>query len=117
MIFAVIVFILTFPFRKAGWFISKKFIYVVSIPLALIVSFLWGALLAYFVHILIRWQNPALIVKIIFGYGFGSYLAIPNFKLFDESTLPDEELKRTAFIYVVSILGFIMFSVILGFMM
>ena len=115
MIFAVVVILACVPLRRIGWAISKSVLYTTPQVISVFIAILWAAIVAYLVHALIRWQSPNLVIKIIFGYGFGSYLSIPNFALFDQSTLPPEEIKRTAFLYVASLTGFAVGSVVLAF--
>lgn len=115
MTFVFLVLIGIVPLRRAGWVLSKKVLYLIPQVLSVVLTMVWASLISYLVHILIRWQDPNIVIKSIFGYGFGSYLSIPNFALFDQSTLPPEEVKRTAYIYVVSLVTFVFGSVILAF--
>lgn len=116
MIFAIIVLVALVPLRRAGWFISKIFLYWSKIPVVIIASIIWGSLIAYIVHILILWQNPGLIIKIIFGYGFGAYLSVPDYGLFAEGTMTDEASMRNTIITFVSLIVFILSSVAFAFL-
>jgi len=75
--------------RKLGWSLSKKFLYTLPSTLALSLSFFWGFITATGMFILISWQNPILILRIIIGYALGCYVSIPNFGLLDETRLPE----------------------------
>jgi len=115
MVFALIIIFSIVPLRRIGWAISKNILYVMPLLFSIVLTIGWAFLISYLLHILIRWQNPNIIVKILLGYGFGVYLAIPNFALFDLNTLPPEEIKRTAFIYGASLGMFILGSIFLAF--
>ena len=114
MIFVFVVLICVFPLRRVGWAFSKRILYSAPQIGSVALTMVWAFLISYLLHILIRWQNPNIVIKIIFGYGFGSYLSIPNFALFAQSTLPPEEVKRTAYVYVAALATFALGSVILA---
>ncbi len=116
MIFVFVILICVVPLRKAGWAFSKSILYSIPLIMSFVLTMVWASLIAYLLHILIRWQNPNIVIKIIFGYGFGSYLSIPNFALFAQSTLPPEEIKRTAYVYVAALVTFVLGSLILAFL-
>lgn len=116
MIFSLIVLFSLVPFRRAGWFISKNFIYRMGIPFVIIFSIIWGMLIAYLVHILIIWQNPGLILKIIVGYGFGSYLSIPDYGLFNENTLTEEANIKHAILTFVGLGLFVLSTLVFSFL-
>jgi hypothetical protein len=115
MLFALIVVVALIPIRRTGWAISKGILYQVPLPVSVFLTMIWASLIWYMMHTLIRWQDPNIVFKIIFAYGFGSYLSIPNFGLFAQSTLPPEEVKRTAFIYIASLLSFAGLSIVFAF--
>ena len=111
MLFIIIILIAVVPFRKIGWKFSKKFLYQVPFATSTLLTILWALFIAFFINILCIWLNPNIIIKIFFAYGFGTYLSIPNFALFDTGTLPLHELKRTAFIYTISMITFVIISI------
>jgi len=111
MLFAFIVLLVCVPVRRAGWALSRYVLYQVPLSVSVFGTIFWASLIAYLLHVLIRWQDPNIFVKILFAYGFGAYLSIPNFQLFALSTLPPEEVKRTAFIYSTALLSFSVLSV------
>ena len=85
VIFFFITFIFMYFGRKLGWSLSKKYLYTLQLTLAITLSFLWGFIIAVCMFILISWQNPILILRIIMGYALGCYVSIPNFGLLDET--------------------------------
>ena len=50
----------------------------------------WGVVVGYGMSYLIGATHPNLILRWIFGFGLGAYVAVPNFGLFNESTLHTE---------------------------
>lgn len=116
MIFAIIVLASLVPLRRIGWFISKNFLYWTKISFLIIGTIIWSLLVAYLLHILIQWQNPGLIIKIIFGYGFGAYLSIPDYGLFAKNTMSDEDQIRNTLITFVSLITFILLSIAFAFL-
>jgi hypothetical protein len=115
MIFSFIVLFSLGPLRRMGWFLSKNFIYWMRMPFVVFFSIVWGILIAYLLHILILWQNPGLVIKIILGYGAGSYLAIPDYGLFDEHTLSEEAAIKNIILFFVSLSLFIVSSIAFAF--
>ncbi len=69
--------------------------------------------MAYFTRRFIEWQQVGTIWKVII-YGAGGYIAIPNYGLFREETIPFEmQVKHqaiTAFPWVTYILSSILFA-------
>ena len=116
MIFAIIVLVSIVPFRRMGWFISKNFLYRTNITIVIIASIFWGILISYLIHKLIIWQNPGLIIKIILGYGFGAYLSVPDYGLFNENTLSEEATIKHTIITFVSLGIFILSSIVFAFL-
>ena len=80
--------------RRLGWYLSKNWLYTVHVGIAAIVCVFWGILVAYSVNLLINWQEPGLILKIIMGYALGCYVAIPNFGLFKRETVSPASMSR-----------------------
>ncbi len=80
--------------RKVGWAISKKVLYPAHAAIVLPLCVGWGAIVALLILALIRWQEPHIMLKIIMGYALGWYVAIPNFGLMDERTIPPWERQR-----------------------
>jgi hypothetical protein len=115
MIFVLISLLSLVPFRRLGWFISKNLLYWVPNLLTVPVCLLWGAFIAYLLHLLIGWQNPGLVVKIIFGYLLAAYLSIPDYGLFNESTMPPSAVVKNTTISFSSLGSYIAASIILAF--
>lgn len=82
--------------RKIGWALSKKFVYGLEITLekALVFAFGWCVLIFVLDTMIINYFHPYWIVKWIFGYALGAYVASPNFGLVDENTIPIEYEKN-----------------------
>ena len=80
--------------RKLGWALSKSFLYPLPEPGCVLISMAWGGIIAFAMCLLIEWQHPNIVLKIIFGYMLGAYVAIPNFGLLNEATIPPEALPK-----------------------
>lgn len=83
--------------HRVGWFLSRSFLYSSSWLVCALVSVVWGLGIAFGLHQLILATNPALIAR-FFGYGAGAYIAIPNFGLLNEGSIPDGVMARHVFI-------------------
>jgi hypothetical protein len=99
--------------RKLGWFLSKNYLYKfdVSYFQAIFITVIWVCMVFSSVIFLINFFHPNLIIKIIFGYGAGLYVAIPNFGLLNESSIPEfgsEKDKHLAISHVPSYLFLIL---------
>lgn len=99
--------------RKLGWALSRAFLYSSSTSIATAGCFIWGCVVAYGVHSLIVWLHPYWILKVIFGFALGAYVAIPNFGLVMESSIPDHAVARhqlisllPMWIYILASVGF-----------
>lgn len=114
VIFALVILLLAVPFRKTGWYVSKNILYPSSFSIITIISILWGFLVAIIVYLLILWLNPEIIVKIIFGYGFGAYWSVPDFGLFDENTMPDLTMAKHNLMMIVPLIFFAASLIIFG---
>jgi len=102
--------------RKLGWALSKGVLYTAATGVAVVVGIVWGALVALGIHGLIVWQHPNWVLKIIFGFGLGAYVSIPNFGLVSEDTIPGHAMPRHTLIWNVPLLTYIVASVGLAFL-
>jgi hypothetical protein len=101
--------------RKAGWALSKNILYSASFIVAIALCLIWGCGIALLMQYLINWHQPSLFLKIIMGYALGGYIAIPNFGLILESSIPASEKPRHSLVSVVPLISYIVLMVILGF--
>lgn len=101
-------------FRKIGWIFSRTVLYNPKISNLSTAFFciIWAILTAILVHLSILWQQPNIVMKIIFGYILGAYVSIPNFGLVDESTIPIEKIHHHKLIGNISVVSYIL-SIIL----
>lgn len=111
MAFVLLAFMCMYVGRKLGWWLSRSFLYSATTPVAVFACVIWGCLVALMIRGLISWQQPHWILKIIFGFALGAYVAIPNFGLVMESTIPDNTMPRHQLISNVPLLTFIVASV------
>ena len=91
MIFVIVVLVGMYILRKVGWNLSKNVMYNTSNLKVITLCILWGVFVAFLLHSLIRWQNPNVWIKAIIGFGFGLYVSIPNFGLFNYSTIHNDK--------------------------
>ena len=115
MVFFFITLVFMYVGRKIGWVLSKKILYTTSPVTAGLVSVIWGICIALSMFVLIRWQNPNIVLKIIMGYVLGWYIAIPNFGLFKEDSITNESRLRHLSISVWPSLVYILTMVLLSF--
>jgi len=94
MVFFFMAGIFMYAGRKIGWALSKTVLYTSSPVTAGIVSAIWGLGVALSMFCLIQWQMPNIVLKIIMGYALGWYVAIPNFGLLHEGSIPEEAKPR-----------------------
>ena len=95
--------------RKAGWTLSKVLLYPAPFAVSVVLDIFWGTVVAIVVLSLIKWLNPGTVTKVIFGYGAGLYVSIPNFGLFNESTIPDEVLLKHTLAKLLPMISYIGF--------
>jgi hypothetical protein len=100
--------------NRIGWAISRNLLYASSWAVSAVVCFAWGIGVAYALRLFILAAHPGLLLK-IFGYGAGAYIAIPNYGLLDESTMPDYKMPRHVFIKGVPMVLYIVASAVFAF--
>jgi hypothetical protein len=103
--FAALVFMLVG--RKLGWLVSRAFLYPSPIALSLLGAVVWGVIVGMGISGLIGWLHPGTTLKWIMGFALGAYVAIPNYGLFSESTIPDSDLRRHVMVKSVPLLSYI----------
>lgn len=99
--------------RKLGWWISKRWCYTTPTYFAIAICVVWGSLIAVSIQALLTLLAPGTVLRWIFGYALGWYVAIPNFGLLQESSIPPEAKDRhllistlPAGVYLLATLGF-----------
>jgi len=102
--------------RKLGWIVSKP-LYLAPVVCIILFGIFWGATIAGSIGGLIYWQEPGVILRWIMGYALGAYVAIPNFGLLNEASVPDEAIVRHVLLKVVPLATYIVCSVALAFLM
>ena len=102
--------------RKLGWWLSKRLLYTAGTGFAVVASIIWGGLVALAIHGLIIEERPHWILKSIFGFGLGAYVAVPNFGLMREDTIPEHAKRRHEMISMLPMWVFFAASVGLAFL-
>ena len=104
--------------RKIGWYLSRAFLYSAPAFLVICICLLWGVLVALGIQGILVWLEPNTVLKWIFGYALGWYVAIPNFGLLDESTIPAKAKDRHLLISTLPSVAYLITSVlfVLGFL-
>jgi hypothetical protein len=111
--FAVMALVFMYIGRKIGWVLSRAILYPAHVGVSALLCIGWGIGVAYAMHALIAWQQPNIIVKIIFGFLLGAYVAVPNYGLVAESSIPPHAMPKhnmiltlPVFVYIASSVAF-----------
>ena len=92
--FVFMAFVFMMVGRKSGWSLSKLIFY----PAPAVISFInligWGAVVAWGMDVLIGWLHPNVTIKWIMGFALAAYVAVPNYGLLQESSIPDDKQVR-----------------------
>jgi hypothetical protein len=75
----------------------------------------WAFAVAYFTRRFIDWQNVGIFWKIVV-YGAGGYIAIPNYGLFRQDSIPHEMQGHHQAITTFSLVTYVVSSVLLAFL-
>ena len=92
--------------RRIGWGFSKALLYPAPVVLSFIGVVIWGIGVGWSMSGLIGWLHPNAVVKWIMGFALGSYVAIPNYGLFQESSIPDDARIRHEMITWVPLIAY-----------
>jgi len=105
--FVFISFVFMVVGRKVGWWLSKLIFY----PAPAVISFInligWGVVVAVGMDVLIGWLHPNVVIKWIMGFALAAYVAIPNYGLLQESSIPDDKQMRHMMISWVSLIVYV----------
>jgi hypothetical protein len=88
VVFIVLAFVYMYIGRKIGWVLSRNILYSASAAVTALLCVGWGVAVACSILALMALLDPNIIVKVIFGFLLGAYVAIPNYGLFAESSIP-----------------------------
>lgn len=94
MWFALAALVFMYVGRRIGWVFSRGVLYRAPIPLSILGTLIWGVLVGFAMSRLIGALHPNVWLKWILGFTLGAYVAIPNYGLFQDSSIPDSELPR-----------------------
>jgi energy-coupling factor transporter transmembrane protein EcfT len=89
MLFIFLAVMFMFVGRKLGWAFSKL-LYSAPMGVVVLFSLFWGVAVAGSIRGLILWQQPGAVLRWILGYALGAYVAIPNYELLDEASVPPD---------------------------
>jgi hypothetical protein len=93
--------------RRLGWALSKGFFYSAPAPLSFVGLLIWGIAVGWGMSRLIGWQHPNMTLKWVMGFALAAYVAIPNFGLFQESTIPEWDQARHAMISSLPLIAYV----------
>jgi len=93
--------------RQLGWGVSRALLYPAPIPLSVVGAVVWGIVVGVGMSSLIGWLHPGTILKWILGFALGAYVAIPNYGLFSEDTIPDSDRPRHLMISNVPLIAYL----------
>jgi hypothetical protein len=114
MAFFFVCFMAMFFGRKVGWALCRSLLYGGPWVVCGTVCLVWAMGIAYGLRLLIVNMHPGWLLM-IFAFAVATYIAIPNYGFFNESTIPDEGLPRHVFIKSVPMVAFIVFSIVFAF--
>ena len=106
-----------YPGRRLGWALCRSLLYSAPLIVVAVTCIVWGALIAYLIHLLIAWQHPHWISKWIFGFALGAYVSVPNYGLLIESSVPEHAATRHFVISNFPYLIFIICSVVFAYLL
>ena len=104
MLFLFAALLLMYFGRKLGWRLSRTLLYRAPLALTMFLCALWGCAVALTIYALINWQHPGPVLRWVAGYFLGAYVAVPNFGLVNERTIPQEAQGRHQAISLVPLL-------------
>jgi hypothetical protein len=114
MTYVLFSFLLMYIARKIGWTFSMHVLYRIREPFGGMLAIGWGGMIALVIEGLILWQSPNIILKIIFGFLMGLYIAMPDYGLFTENSISIEIQKKHKIISLWSILSYVLMLVAVG---
>jgi hypothetical protein len=80
-------------------------------PAPAVISFInligWGVVVAVGIDVVIAWLHPNVVIKWIMGFALADYVAIPNYGLLQESSIPDDKQMRHMMISWVSLIVYV----------
>jgi hypothetical protein len=80
-------------------------------PAPAVISFInligWGVVVAVGIDVVIAWLHPNVVIKWIMGFALAAYVAIPNYGLLQESSIPDDKQMRHMMISWVSLIVYV----------
>jgi hypothetical protein len=100
--------------RRLGWTLSRAIFYSAPWVVSILLLITWGTGVAFGFRHLVLWLHVGWLLK-IFGYGTAAYVSIPNFGLIAESTIPDHAQPRHLTISNLSLVVFIVLSIVFAF--
>ena len=116
MRFTLAALVFLFIGRKIGWILSKKVLYTSGKGLTVVACILWGISVAFCIRCLINAEHPHWILKMIFGFALGAYVAQPNFGLLHGETIPENAMPRHDLVSMLPLWVFIVASAGLAFL-
>ncbi len=116
VIFIVLAFVYMYIGRKIGWVLSRNILYSASAGVTALLCVGWGIAVGSCIHALIALLDPNTIVKVIFGFLLGAYVAIPNYGLVAESSIPPHAMPKHNMIFTLPVLAYVLTLLALAWM-
>lgn len=92
--------------RMLGWWVSRVFLYSAPRFLAFLGATAWGIAVGFAMSGLIGWLHPGTALRWVLGFALGGYVAVPNYGLFSEATIPAEDMDRHRVISICPLLAY-----------
>jgi hypothetical protein len=109
----VSLFVVMYIGRKVGWAISKSVLYAAPTLVAILLCLMWGGLIAVIIQLVLDFFRPTIVLALIFGYGMGAYVSVPNFGLF--ASVPPQAEGREMLIQIMPFLTYVTLSITFAF--
>ena len=100
--------------RKIGWVLSRTILYSASAAVAALLCVGWGIAVGSCIHVLTALLKPNIIVEVIFGFLLGAYVAVPNYGLFAESSIPTGARQKHLMIGTLPVFAYVLTLVALA---
>jgi hypothetical protein len=101
--------------RKLGWALPRAMLYNAPVAVAVTLSPAWGNVVAGAMRAVLNWQEPGAVLRWIMGYALAAYVAIPNFGLLVESSIPGDATRRHALVSNLPLITYITVAVVFAF--
>ena len=98
--------------NRLGWGLTKISMFS-PVSVLMVTSIVWGILIAAVYRLLIGWQDPNLILKIIMGYGAGAHASLLGYGLWAGGNGPNK--NQDTIFSAVPLITYVLASIVFAF--